>query len=152
MLDLWQFKLCQMLCSMESTATSIMGKENVNSVMSLEYLHSVAMSLLSKSEAKGTDNEEEIDRLLGQYIRGDQTEIMSLETADLLATVLLLHDIPSKHIIQLDSNSKYLKCMLTACGYVLMLWLATLPDLYLQLKSLGVSATAVTKLLPLLQL
>ena len=38
---------------------------------------------------------------------------------------------------------------------VLMLWyvvLATLPDLYLQLKSLGVSATAVTRLLPLLQL
>ena len=36
-----------------------------------------------------------------------------------------------------------------------MLWyvvLATLPDLYLQLKSLGVSATAVTRLLPLLQL
>ena len=30
--------------------------------------------------------------------------------------------------------------------------IATLPNLYLQLKSLGVSATAVTRLLPLLQM
>lgn len=76
--------------------------------MSLEYLHSVEMSLLSRSEAKGTNNEEELDQLLGYYIRGDQLKTLSLATAELLATALLLYDIPSKHIIQLDSNSKYL--------------------------------------------
>ena len=117
MLDLWQFKLCQTLCSTDSTTTSEMGghsQENI--VMSPEYLHSVEMSLLSRSEAKGA---EELDRLLGQYIKGDQITIMSPEAAELLATVLLLHDIPSKHIIQLGSNSKYLKCIVTACDYVL---------------------------------
>lgn len=118
MLDLWQFKLCQTLCSTDSAATSKMGErsqENIGSVMSPEYLHSVEMSLLSRSEARGT---EELDQLLGQYIKGDQTKIMSPEAAELLATVLLLHDIPSKHIIQLGSNSKYLKCIVTACGYI----------------------------------
>lgn len=138
-----------MTCSTETTAAS--AQENVKSVMSLEYLHSVEMSLLSRCEAKGIDSEEKLDQLLGHYIRGDQTKL-SLETADLLATALLLYDIPSRHIIRLDSNSKCLKCIVTACNYILMLWLATLPDLYLQLKSLGVSATAVTRLLPLLQL
>lgn len=93
-------------------ATSIMdghqSQENVKSVISLEYLHSVEMSLLSRREAKGVESEEELDQLLGCYIRRDQPKMMSPETADLLATTLLLYDIPSKHIIKLDSNSKYL--------------------------------------------
>ena len=74
--------------------------------MSSEYLHSIEMSLLNRTETKRTDNEEELDQLLSHYIRGDRIKIMSLETADLLATALLLYDIPSKHIIQLDLNSK----------------------------------------------
>jgi len=74
--------------------------------MSSEYLHSIEMSLLNRTETKGTDNEDELDQLLSHYIRGDHTKIMSPETADLLATALLLYDIPSKHIIQLDLNSK----------------------------------------------
>ena len=115
MLDLWQFKLCQTLTSVVEDGLS---QESVGSVMSPEYLHSVEMSLLSRSEAKGTDNEEELDRLLGHYIRGDQTEMMSPETADLLATVLLLHDIPSKYRIQLNSNSKYLKYIPNVCDCI----------------------------------
>ena len=108
MLDLWQLKLCQTLSStdLDSTTTSKMGghsQETIGSVMSAEYLHSVEMSLLSRSETKGA---EELDRLLGQYIKGDKMK-MSPEAAELLATVLLLHDIPSKHIMQLGSNSKY---------------------------------------------
>ena len=81
-------------------------QENFKSVMSSEYLHSIEMSLLNRTETKGTDNEEELDQLLSHYIRGDRIKIMSLETTDLLATALLLYDIPSKHIIQLDLNSK----------------------------------------------
>ena len=109
MLDLWQFKLCQMLCSTESTTTNKLdgnSQENVKSVMSTEYLHSVEMSLLSRCEAEGVDNEKGLDELLAHYIKGDQEKVISLETADLLATTLLLYDIPSKHIIQLESNSK----------------------------------------------
>ena len=74
--------------------------------MSTEYLHSVEMSLLSRSEAEGMDNEKGLDELLAHYIKGDQAKVISLETADLLATALLLYDIPSKHIIQLESNGK----------------------------------------------
>ena len=114
-LDLWQFKLCQILCSAES-ATAITDGETVRSVMSLEYLHSVEMSLLSRIEAKGMDNEDELDQLLGHYIRGEQIKTLSLEKAELLATALLLYDIPSKHIIQLDSNSKCMKCTEIRCG------------------------------------
>ena len=115
MLDLWQFKLCQILCSAESAAATTDG-ETVRSVMSLEYLHSVEMSLLSRIEAKGADNEDELDQLLGYYIRGDQTKTLSLETAELLATALLLYDIPSKHIIRLDSNSECVKCIMITCS------------------------------------
>jgi len=93
-----------MLCSAELTTGD--SQENVKSVISTEYLHSVEMSLLSKSEAKREDNEEGLDELLALYIRGDQAKILSMEDAELLATALLLYDIPSKHIIQLDSNSK----------------------------------------------
>ena len=114
-MDLWQFKLCQVLCSAES-ATTITDGETVRSVMSLEYLHSVEMSLLSRIEAKGVDNEDELDQLLGHYIRGEQIKTLSLEKAELLATALLLYDIPSKHIIQLDSNSKCMKCTEIRCG------------------------------------
>ena len=94
------------------------SQENVKNVMSPEYLHSVEMSLLSRNEAQG--NEEKLDQLLGDYIRGDRTKLMSLETADLLATTLLLYDIPSKHVIQLDSNSKYLKCIVIACDILML--------------------------------
>ena len=125
MLDLWQFKLSQMLCSTESIAsTSAMDEqyqENLKSVMSLDYLHSVEMSLLNRGEAKEIHNEEDLDHLLGQYIRGDQTISLSPEMADLLATTLLLYDIPSKHTIQLDSSSKYFKCMVVMiCNCVLI--------------------------------
>ena len=114
-LDLWQFKLCPILCSAES-ATTITDGETVRNVMSLEYLHSLEMSLLSRIEAKGVDNEDELDQLLGHYIRGEQVKTLSLEKAELLATALLVYDIPSKYIIQLDSNSECMKYIEMRCS------------------------------------
>ncbi|XP_065897309.1 anaphase-promoting complex subunit 1-like [Dysidea avara] len=135
-LDLWQLKFCQSLCSKSSTVFNMetSSEEDEQSIMSEEYLHSIEMSLLDGVEAKGTElcKEEGLDVLLKHYITGDQTDLLSSDKANLLATALLLYDIPSKHIVQLQANT-------------------TLPDLYLQLKSLGVSAAAVTRLLPLLQ-
>jgi len=83
-------------------------EQQQHSIMSQEYLHSIEMSLLDGVEAKGTElcKEEGLDVLLKHYITGDQTNLLTSKTASLLATALLLYDIPSKHIIQLQANSK----------------------------------------------
>ena len=83
-------------------------EQHQQSIMSEEYLHSIEMSLLDRVEAKGTElcKEEGLDVLLKLYITGDQTDLLSSEKANLLATALLLYDIPSKHIVQLQANSK----------------------------------------------
>ena len=78
--------------------TSATDGETVISVM---LLHSVQMSLLGRIEAKRMDNEDELDQLLGHYAKGDQMKTLSLETAKLLATTLLLSH-SFKHLIQLN--------------------------------------------------
>lgn len=111
MLDLWQLKFCQSLCSNPPTGFDMevsSEEQHQQSIMSEEYLHSIEMSLLDRVEAKGTElcKEEGLDVLLKLYITGDQTDLLSSEKANLLATALLLYDIPSKHIVQLQANSK----------------------------------------------
>lgn len=89
---MWQFKLCQILCSAESTTCATDGE----TVISVMLLHSVQMSLLGRIEAKRMDNEDELDQLIGHYAKGDQMKTLSLETAKLLATMhtCLLYDTP----------------------------------------------------------
>jgi len=89
-------------------------QQQQQSIMSEEYLHSIGMSLVDAVEAKGTElcKEEGLDMLLKHYITGDHTELLTSEKANLLATALLLYDIPSKHIVQLQANSKSYYCTL----------------------------------------